>query len=432
MEMLKLFILKIISIGTSTGMEDAKRLAIQVATFDGIWTLVTMVIYLLYTFSRGNHPLDLLFGLAILIILFGLWLISKHRYDLGRYVLHLTALTQIFLTADAAGDHSGYEFYYFTSVTVPFFTFTMEERWKGFVLTGIALVVLVSQEFYGTGHFMAPISITNVDKIFSVVMAMVFIIAVLSVARWQVELTQKEVQKQQSDLIHSSNLKALGEMAGGIAHEINNPLQTLSLQSKALKDSFKDLESIPAPVAEQLETVDYTIVRITKLIKGLRDLTRDVSNDPAGYFTIKEMLEDVLNVSAERLKDLGIQLIIHGDRNLAVSGHMVQISQVVINLLNNAVDALEGSKEKWITIGFIEKNERIHLTVTDSGPGIPKEVVVKLMQPFFTTKGAGKGTGLGLSISKSIIEKNGGKFFYDATSTHTRFVIELSGVTESA
>ena len=432
MNELKNLIVKLLSLGVSPGMEGAKRLAIQVATFDGIATIATMMFYLVYTYMRGDYPLDLFFACGLVVMSFGMWCLRQKHHDVGRFILHLTALAQIFVTTDIAGENSGYEFYYFTSVTFPFITFTNAEKKKGYFLTFVSLAVLLSQQLLGTGLIMEPIGISAHDKFVSIFIVMLFMISFLSVARWQIDLSQKEIRKQQGELIHASNLRALGEMAGGIAHEINNPLQTLSLQSQALKNSLATLDSVPTSVKEQLDTVDNNILRIAKLIKGLRDLTRDVSNDPTGYFTVREMLDDVLSVSSERLKNLGIQLIIHGDRNLAVNGHMVQISQVLINLLNNSIDALETRKEKWITIGMIEKNDRVQLIVTDSGPGIPKEVVKNLMMPFFTTKGAGKGTGLGLSISKSIIEKNGGKFYYDPSSIHTRFVIELPGVTESA
>lgn len=414
-------------------MDENKKLVIQVATFDGIFTMFTMTFFMVYVFSMKTSPtMAICFGIGLLIMGFGLWLLSKQKYDFGRAVLHLTALSQIYISADMTGENSGYEFFYFTSVTVPFVTFTVDEQKKGFLLTAIAIIVIVVQQIVGTGIFFEHLPVNKMDKILSVVSVMIFMTAIMWVARWQMDLIQKSIRQQQGELIHASNLKALGEMAGGIAHEINNPLQTLSLQSKTLKTSFGGLESVPSDVAEQLEKVDNTIYRIAKLIKGLRDLTRDVSNDPMGYFLVKELLEDVMNVSSERLKNLGIKLNVEGDTELAVNGHVVQISQVLINLLNNSIDAVGPLDKKWITIQIKEISKGVRVEVTDSGPGIPKAIAEKLMLPFFTTKGPGKGTGLGLSISKSIIERNGGRFFLDTKAAHTKFVIELPGVTEIA
>ncbi len=105
-----------------------------------------------------------------------------------------------------------------------------------------------------------------------------------------------------------------------------------------------------------------------------------------------------------------------------------QISQVLLNLLNNAFDAvMDGppDKRRWVRVDIDLTGENVQLKVTDCGDGISAEVQMKLMQPFFTTKGTGKGTGLGLSISKGIVEKHGGQLFYNRESKNTCFVISL-------
>lgn len=429
---MKELLVKYLSIAVYPHLPDSKKLAIQVATFDGYSTIITMFFYFVYCSMRGDYALSFCFLPGMLLMSFGLWLLVKQKYDVGRYLLHMTSLGQIAITGDASGVNSGVEFYYFTSLIVPFVTFTQEERKKGLVLSTISCTVLALQQYFGTSLIFDPLPISSIDKILSLVICCIFMMGFFTVARWQIYLAITQIQQQQSDLIHASNLKALGEMAGGIAHEINNPLQALSLQSKALRTSFQDSDNVSPKICEQLNTFEITINRIAKLVKGLRDLTRDVANDPVGYFFMKEALEDVMSVSSERMKNLGIKVDILGDSNVAVSAHMVQVSQVLINLLNNSIDALAPLKEKWIKIEVSEISTGVRMVVTDSGPGIPKEIVDKLMLPFFTTKGPGKGTGLGLSISKSIIERNGGNFYLDTKATHTQFVIELPGVTETA
>lgn len=425
-------LVKALSIAVYPHLPDSKKLAIQVATFDGYSTIITMFFYFVYCYFRGDYALSFCFLPGMILMSFGLWLLVKQKYDIGRYLLHMTSLAQIAITGDASGVNSGVEFYYFTSLIVPFVTFTQEERKKGLVLSTISCTVLALQQYFGTSLIFDPLPISSIDKILSLVICCIFMMGFFTVARWQIYLAISQIQQQQSDLIHASNLKALGEMAGGIAHEINNPLQALSLQSKALRTSFQDSDNVSPKICEQLNTFEMTINRIAKLVKGLRDLTRDVANDPVGYFFVKEALEDVMSVSSERMKNLGIKVDILGDSNVGVSGHMVQVSQVLINLLNNSIDALAPLKEKWITIEVSEIPSGVRMIVTDSGPGIPKAIADKLMLPFFTTKGPGKGTGLGLSISKSIIERNGGRFYLDAKAAHTKFVIELPGVTETA
>lgn len=116
-------------------------------------------------------------------------------------------------------------------------------------------------------------------------------------------------------------------------------------------------------------------------------------------------------ICRQKFIDYGIAFEIKSDTTLKTKGSEVQFSQVLINLFNNAVETK------------LENN--LILYFTDSGTGIAAEIEDKIMHPFFTTKEPGKGTGLGLSISRSIIEKAGGKFYYDRTSRQTRFVIEM-------
>jgi C4-dicarboxylate-specific signal transduction histidine kinase len=105
----------------------------------------------------------------------------------------------------------------------------------------------------------------------------------------------------------------------------------------------------------------------------------------------------------------------------------VQLSQVIINLVNNASDAIIDLPEKWIELDVTkdETGKKIIISLTDSGNGIPQEIAKKLMTAFFSTKGVGKGTGLGLSISQKIINEHQGDLFLDQSCQHTRFIIEL-------
>jgi signal transduction histidine kinase len=111
--------------------------------------------------------------------------------------------------------------------------------------------------------------------------------------------------------------------------------------------------------------------------------------------------------------------------DLAIRCRSVQISQVLLNLINNACDAVQSDPAPWIHIAAERRDGFVRLTVTDSGKGIPEHVRSRLFQPFFTTKEIGKGTGLGLSISKGIVGAHGGTVDLDPTSAHTRFVVEL-------
>src|SRR5205085_9851312 len=137
-------------------------------------------------------------------------------------------------------------------------------------------------------------------NIVAVIIIIGFIIAVFSVVRWQVSHIQDEIRKQQSELIHTSNLIALGEMAGGIAHEINNPLQSLSLHTESLKRQILSMEKPPEKMKNQLEVIEKMIYRIARIIKGLKDLTRNDFQEPLTVFRIGDAIDDVILVSSQR------------------------------------------------------------------------------------------------------------------------------------
>jgi C4-dicarboxylate-specific signal transduction histidine kinase len=241
-----------------------------------------------------------------------------------------------------------------------------------------------------------------------------------------VEKRTEELKEVQLNLIQSSRLSALGEMAAGVAHEINNPLAIIKTKSAQLQELL-----VENPIDQELAvtmaaSVVKTTERIAKIVQGLKSFSRDGSSDPFDVINVHALLTETIDFCNERLKSKGIDLRVDGfDHNLQFAGSTTQISQVLLNLLNNSSDAIEKLNEKWIHVSTEHSDKEIMISVTDSGPGIPEAIRKKLMQPFFTTKDVGKGTGLGLSISRNIIKKHNGTFDIDANSKNTRFVIRL-------
>jgi C4-dicarboxylate-specific signal transduction histidine kinase len=227
--------------------------------------------------------------------------------------------------------------------------------------------------------------------------------------------------------IRGAKLSALGEMAGGIAHEINNPLAIIVGRISQVRRKVETGKIETQSLVESLTKVEDTAMRIAKIIKGLRSFSRDAGKDPMEKMKIPSVVEDALELCRERFRNHNIELRVSlGDsQEIYALGRPTQITQVLVNLLGNAFDATEGLPEKWVALDLIRSGKNVQLRVTDSGKGIPLEVAEKIMQPFFTTKPVGKGTGLGLSISKGIIEEHHGRLFYDSSSPNTRFVIEL-------
>lgn len=253
-----------------------------------------------------------------------------------------------------------------------------------------------------------------------------------------ITLDIEEQRKNELALQSASKMAALGEMSSGLAHEINNPLAVISGQAgQLLRLLDKENKTILSREAllEGLERIYKTSFRIASIIKGLRQIARNDSADPKELVCIFDIFRDTLSLCETRMKNKGIDLIknYNLDNEILIQCHEAQVGQVILNLLNNSIDAVENLEEKWIKLSIRSvPGDVLQVEISDSGKGISKDIQRKIMSPFFTTKPTGKGTGLGLSISKSIVEQHGGRLFYNEQSSNTSFIIELPIYTEAA
>lgn len=226
-------------------------------------------------------------------------------------------------------------------------------------------------------------------------------------------------------LLQSARMATLGEMAGGIAHEVNNPLAIIHGRASQILRVMDRGQLDHNKLRSDLVKIEATADRIAKIIRGLRTFSRDSANDAMSLANVNGMIAEVLDLAGERFKNHEIQLFIFATEELLISCRPQQIGQVLLNLINNAHDAVMRLSERWVRIDVTRSGKMIRISVTDSGKGIPAEIASKIMNPFFTTKEVGQGTGLGLSISKGIAEDHGGSLTYDPTSANTRFVFEV-------
>ncbi len=224
---------------------------------------------------------------------------------------------------------------------------------------------------------------------------------------------------------YSAKMSALGEMAGGIAHEINNPLTVIQCQVGMMKLQLEKGTLDLGTLTKDLDKIERMVTRTAKIISGLRSFARNSEGDPFEVIQASRLLEDALELCREKFAQASIELRVNCHEDIQLECRAVQITQIIMNLLNNARDAVEPLVEKWLSIEVGEQGGKVRFCVTDAGAGISHEVAEKLMQPFFTTKPPGKGVGLGLSISRGIAEEHHGQLCYDSSSAHTRFILEL-------
>lgn len=239
----------------------------------------------------------------------------------------------------------------------------------------------------------------------------------------ELELKVKEKTQQ---VVHAARMAALGEMAAGVAHEINNPLTVIMATSKTIDNGLCTNRYTKEDISIRLKKIITMSDRIDKIVKGLRSFSGHPEKEKMHKVPLAQIINETLVLCQERLKNNNITLYLSPMPEIEIECRSVQISQVLLNLINNASDAIKNLEEKWINIEFqIQPNETLQMRVTDSGNGIAPEIAVKIMQPFFTTKDSDRGTGLGLSISSGIIEDHHGRLWLDQNAEHTSFVVQM-------
>jgi PAS domain S-box-containing protein len=222
----------------------------------------------------------------------------------------------------------------------------------------------------------------------------------------------------------TAKLTALGEMAAGVAHEINNPLAIILGKVYTIEKFLQTNKSIE-PIETSLAKISQTVDRIKKIIQALQAFAYGGEEDPFVSTDLSSIVRDVILRLEKHLGEKKIQIQLDLEPNLNFDCRPNQISQCLTNLIRNSCDAIEQRDDRWIRIWTRSAHQSLVLTITDSGTGIPEEIQSRLMEPFFTTKPPGAGTGLGLSITRGLISSHMGRIWLDSSAAHTTFVVEL-------
>lgn len=236
---------------------------------------------------------------------------------------------------------------------------------------------------------------------------------------------QKEttIEKQRQLIAHQFKMASIGEMAGGVSHEINNPLSIVLGRIAQAKMNIEENFS-RGEVLNYLTKAENAANRISQTIKSLRDFSGDSFDEAQQIVSVQAIVKNVLELCAAKLDTKGVVVSLPELRpSLEIECRKRQIAQVLFQLLSNAYEALKNVAEKKIWIVVEEQSDRVLIKVSNSGPKIDTDIREKMENPFFSTSDTKQG--LGLSICRGLVESHGGKFYLDGKSHFTSFVFEL-------
>lgn len=222
------------------------------------------------------------------------------------------------------------------------------------------------------------------------------------------DITDKIDQETKS--INTAKMAAIGELAGGMAHEINNPIAVISGKAYIMKRLLnRGAEIDKAQILEALETIQNHAERITRVISILRKISVDTDFEDFGDTHLQTFLLDTLLLTESKIHEKGIQLTVEIPADFSIEVRSAQLSHAILNILNNAIDATENLPRPWIKVSaFKSADDTVTFRIQDSGRGVSEDILGKIMQPFFTTKEVGKGAGLGLTFAQSVAKNHHG------------------------
>ncbi len=287
------------------------------------------------------------------------------------------------------------------------------------------LALIMTQNY---DRFMVPLSVVdNFSEMFIMFLSLVIIFCFFQ-AWLFVQLSfhlQLEIIKQQSFLIESAKYQSLGQMASNLAHDINNPLFIIQGKLHQMRNLLARDQLDLSSCDQIIESIESKILRLSQLVKGISTFARQGKGVQMLSVKMQDLIEGNLLMVDDRIKQSNIELTLDIIQNLNVICYPSFISQVLLNLLNNAIDALESAEVKKIEVAALKNNQWVEFHIRDSGKGITKEIEEKIFEPFFTTKKCGKATGLGLSISKGLVEAHDGELLLTRENGMTTLIVRL-------
>src|ERR1043166_2113467 len=232
--------------------------------------------------------------------------------------------------------------------------------------------------------------------------------------------------RAQRDLIAREKLATVGEIASGVAHEVNNPLAAIRMEAELLGRASKDPDT-----STTAATITREVDRAARIVRSLLRLARRADTAPTRV-QINDLVHDVAEIRKRVMRTEGVEFRTGLDNSAPpVLGLGQELQQVVINLVTNAEHVVRGRSPAIIRLTTQSREGWVRLTVEDSGPGVPRDIRARIFDPFFTTKGPDEGTGLGLAICQRVVTEEGGRIWLeDSELGGAKFVVEMPAAPE--
>lgn len=380
-------------------------------------------------YAEGNRFLLNWNGVYQLAII-ACWALNRRKlYLAGRVLLNSITVLGISTSSAAVGRGIQMEHFLLATSALSFTLFHPSERRWAWLFGSISIVAFLYIA-YQPGPVLNVISPPWQYRVEDLranqsMYALLIISSLIALSNAYARAT-KLADEQRAKLFESNKMVALGQMASGIGHEVNTPISVIHALTEMMSRKLKTPELNREELIQALEKIQATTRRVGQIVDGLRGFSRSADNLPFVLTPMNQIVDDTLTLCQERVLSIGVALtVIKAQEGGAAECRAVQISQALLNLLNNACDAIASHKEKWIKISIHENASQVAIHVQNSGSKIPREIREKLFQPFFTTKEVGRGTGLGLAVSLAMLKEHGGSIHLDADAPNTTFIMTL-------
>ncbi len=303
------------------------------------------------------------------------------------------------------------------------------ERYAWFLLGAILCPVLSVASYY-LGNHLFKVSIPSEIMTIAFALEMILMSVGLSHRIYVLKRRQRKFKQEQAELLQNSKMRALNNMASGVAHEVNNPLMIIGGYAEVIRRLIKREPLNIEKIGDNAQRIITTVDRIAFIVQALRSFAHEQEETNLETLCMQDIVHQGLALCESRIHGFGIELKLDmEEHSLFVKGNQSDLIQVLLSLIDNAILAVAESPKKWIHLTVQNhqgsSSDMVTLSLEDSGSGIAPEFRSQLFHPFFTTRVVGSGAGLSLSRALGILTSLHGKIYFDENSAVTRFVIEL-------